>query len=145
MLTPETRAAEQVAMIKQILGYGVIFLLLGALCLLWGLLYFPAACAVAGYTRSFSATLNPTVGFDTIKHLGFDYVKILLMALVLAVISGFVGTMLNSVFAAFDIPSIGNLPAKTIGSLFGFYLSIVFSCVLGFALYKNADRLKLYR
>ncbi len=142
---PETRAAEQSAMIKQILGYGIIFLLLGAVFLLWGLLYFPAACAVAGYTRSFTATLNPTVGFDTIKHLGFDYVKILLMALVLAIISGFVGTMLNSVFAAFDIPSIGNLPAKTIGSLFGFYLSIVFSCVLGFALYKNADRLKLYR
>ncbi|MEO6654884.1 MAG: hypothetical protein ABIO36_02275 [Pyrinomonadaceae bacterium] len=140
---PETRAAERAAMIKQVLGYGVLFLLLGGICLLWGLFYFPAACAVAGYTRSFAATLNPSVGFDTIKHLGVDYVKILLMGLIVAVISGFIGMILSGVFSAFDLPGMGNIPANAIGSLFGFYFSIVFACILGFALYKASDRLKL--
>ena len=56
---------------------GVILIPL-SLALLWGLFYFPAACAVAGYTRSFTAVLNPLVGLDTIKRLGLDYVKILL-------------------------------------------------------------------
>ena len=36
--------------------------------LLWAFFYFPAACAVAGYTRNFGSTLNPRVGIDTIKR-----------------------------------------------------------------------------
>ncbi len=72
---PDTVTKERSAMIKSILGYGVMFLLLGGVSLLWGLFYFPAANIVAGYTRSFSATINPSVGFDTIKRLGADYAK----------------------------------------------------------------------
>ena len=113
--------------------------------MLWGVFYFPAALAVAGYTRSFAATLNPLVGLDTIRHLGLDYVKILLMGLALGVASGFVSGVLAVVFVAFDMPGVGNIPAKAVGSLFGFYLSVVFSCVIAFALYKAADRLKLAR
>jgi hypothetical protein len=45
--------------------------------------------------------------------------------------------------SAFDMPGVGNLPAKFIGSLFGFYFSVVFSCVLGFAIFKNAHKLDL--
>ncbi len=141
--TPETKAKEQAAMIKQILGYGMLFVLLGGLGLLWGLFYFPAACAVAGYTRSFSATLNPSVGIDTIRRLGLDYFKILVMVIVIAAASGFVGMFFHGVFAVFDMPGVGNVPANAISSLFGFYFSIVFACILGFALYKAADRLKL--
>ena len=143
--TPETKAEEQAELIKQILGYGALFLGIGGVCLLWSLFYFPAACAVAGYTRSFTATLNLSVGFDTIRRLGLDYVKILLMCLVIALMSVAVSVVLSAVFVAFDLPSVGNLPARFVGSIFGFYFSVVFSCILGFALYKAGDRLKLYR
>ncbi|HEX3100925.1 MAG TPA: hypothetical protein VHQ01_03985, partial [Pyrinomonadaceae bacterium] len=143
--TPETIAKERTELIQKFIGYGVIFLLIAGVSLLWGLFYFPAACAVAGYTRSISATLNPLVGLDTIRHLGLDYVKILLMSLVLVIASGFVSGMLGVAFHAFDMPGVGNIPARAIGSLFGFYLSVVFSCVIAFALYKGADRLKLVR
>src|SRR5258706_7717637 len=46
--TPETVAQERASLVKQILGYGTVFLIVGGICLLWGLFYFPAAGAVAG-------------------------------------------------------------------------------------------------
>jgi hypothetical protein len=115
------------------------------LCLIWGLFYYPAACAVAGYTRSFWATLNPLVGLDTIKRLGFDYVKILFMKLILIIIAVIIGAILSAVFAPFDLPKMGNLPAIAIGSWVTFYCSIVFSVILGYALYKNAEKMNLFR
>ncbi|HQZ95140.1 MAG TPA: hypothetical protein PLP21_02420 [Pyrinomonadaceae bacterium] len=143
--SPETVANERAEMIKQVISKGILLLLAGGLCLLWGLFYFPAASAVAGYTRSFGATLNPAVGLDTIRRLGFDYVKILAFGLLLAIASGMVGGVIGAILSPFDLPRVGNLPATAIGSLFGFYFSVVFSCVIGFALYKNAERLKLFR
>ncbi len=143
--TTETVANERNELIKKLIGYGVVFILIAAVCMLWGLFYFPAALAVAGYTRSFTATLNPLLGLDTIRHLGLDYAKILLMGLALAVASGFVSGVFATLLQAFDMPSVGNLPARALGSLFGFYFSVVFSCVIAFALYKAADRLKLAR
>jgi hypothetical protein len=115
------------------------------LALLWGIFYYPIACAVAGYTRSLAATLNPLVGLDTIKRLGFDYVKILGMTLILVVISGSIGFLLSLIFAPFDLPRMGNLPAIAIGSWFTFYFSIVFSIILGYALYKNTEKMNLFR
>lgn len=143
--TPETVANERAEMIKQVISKGILVLLAGGICLLWGLFYFPAASAVAGYTRSFGATINPAVGLDTIRRLGFDYFKILAFGLLLAIASGMVGGVLGALLSPFDLPRVGNLPASAIGSLFGFYLSVVFSCVIGFALYKNAEKLKLVR
>ena len=143
--TPETQAAEQKAMLTKILGYGAVFLLVAGLCLLWGLFYLPAACCVAGYTRSFAATLNPTVGLDTIKRLGGDYAKLLAMGLVILIVSGMVSFILAVAFSVFNLPGVGNLPAKFISSIFGFYLSVVFSCTLGFAIYKASDRLQLFK
>ncbi len=119
--------------------------IIGLLALLWGLFYFPAACAVAGYSRSFMATINPMVGLDTVKRLGVIYVKILLIGLCILFASGMVSGLFAMLLAPLDLPQMGNIPAKAIGSLFGFYFSVVFSCVIGFAMYKAADRLKLYR
>ncbi len=112
---------------------------------LWGALYYPAACAVAGYTRSFVATVNPLVGLDTIRRLGLTYVKILLMALLLLLAAGTVGAVLEIVLSPFDLPRVGNLPAMVVGSFVTFYFSVVFSCLLGFALFKSADALDLKR
>lgn len=141
--SPDTRQKENEQLIKNFLSGAAPVVVLSAIFFLWGVFYFPAACAVAGYTRSFMATINPLVGMDIIKRLGGDYVKILLMGFVLVIMSGIVGTFLGMVFAPFDLPGFGNVPAKAIGALFGFYFSVVFSCVLGFALYKASDKLRL--
>jgi hypothetical protein len=123
---------------------GVFFVLI-LLAFLWGIFYFPAACAVAGYTRSFTATLNPMVGLDTIKRLGVDYLKILAMCLVLVIFSAIVNLILSIVFAPLDLPRMGNLAVAAVGSWFTFYLSVVFSLILGYALYKNSAKMNLFR
>jgi hypothetical protein len=141
----ETEAEDQAAFVKKLLGYGALFVILGGITLLWGFFYFPAACAVAGYTRSFVATINPSVGLDTIKRLGGTYALILLMSFLLFVASGIVSMIFSIIFLPLDLPSVGNLPAKFLGSMVGFYFSVVFACVIGFALYRNASKLKLYQ
>jgi hypothetical protein len=118
---------------------------IGLIALLWGLLYFPAACVVAGYSRSFIATINPLVGLDTIKRLGGTYVKILLMGLVILIAAGIVGGLIQLIFLPFALTGFGNLPATAVGSIFSFYFWVVFWCVLALALFKKADRLQLYR
>lgn len=130
---------------QNLIKVGGIFILLAFGALLWGLFYFPAACAVAGYTRSFASTINPLVGLDTIRRMGFDYFKILVMCLILTVIGGFFAGILGAVLSPFDLPGVGNLPAKAVESLFTFYISIVFAVILGLALYKNSAKLNLYR
>lgn len=143
--SPEDERAMFGEMISNLLGVAVPFLVIAFIALLWGIFYFPAACAVAGYTRSFAATINPLVGLDTIKRLGMSYFKILLMMLLLFIIASFIGLFLNLIFLPFDMPVMGNLPAKAVSSLFTFYFSVMFSCILGYALFKNADKLKLYK
>ena len=141
-----SKSQEQTAeMVRSFLSLAAPIVVLAAIALLWGLFFFPAACAVAGYTRSFSATINPLVGLDTIKRLGIDYIKILGMCLLIGIASGIVGMLLGILFSPFSLPGFGNIPAKAMMSLFTFYFSIVFSCILGLALYKNSDRLKLLR
>lgn len=122
-----------------------IFGLLIIAAVIWGLFYLPAATAVAGYTRSFTAVVNPSVGLDTIRRLGFSYVKVLLMCAVLVGIFVVSNMVLMSAFAAFELPRVGNLPVIVIQSFINFYLIIVFSCILGFALYKRSDKLNLLR
>lgn len=143
--SPETKQAEMREMISHLAAMAIPMLLLGFVALLWGLFYFPAACAVAGYTRSFGATINPLVGLDTIKRMGFDYAKILAMVLILSIMGGIISLIFNKIFSAFDLPGIGNLPATAVGSFFNFYFAIVFALILGYALYKNSVKLNLYR
>lgn len=141
--TPETKAQEQQVMLRSLLGKGIVLLLLLAVTFLWGIFYYPAACAVAGYTRSFAAAVNPLVGLDTIKRLGGTYVLILIMSLLLVVATAFVGGVAGMLLAAFDMPSVGNIPATFISSIVGFYTYVVFACVLGYALFKKAEVLDL--
>ena len=143
--SPETQQQEYMAMAKNFFAMGFVVLILVFLAFLWGVFYFPAACAVAGYTRSFMATINPAVGLDTIRRLGLDYAKIWLMALILGIFSGIVSIILSAVLFPFDMPRVGNLPATAIGSFFSFYFYVVFACILGYALYKASDRLNLYK
>lgn len=142
---PETQEADQRAILSKVMSYGLVFVAAAGITLLWGFFYFPAACAVAGYTRSFGATINPTVGLDTIKRFGGSYFRVLLICLMLGIASGILNGIFGTIFSAFSMPSVGNLPAKILGSFTGFYFWIVFSAVLGFALYRNAEKLKLLR
>jgi uncharacterized membrane protein YphA (DoxX/SURF4 family) len=141
--SPETQERENAAFIQSLLGLAAPLIVVGGICFLWGLFYFPVACIVAGYTRSFSATVNPMVGLDTIRHLGGTYALILVMGLVLLIASGIVGWVLGLVFSPFDLPGLGNLPAKGISALFTFYFWIVFCCILGYAMFKKSDKLQL--
>jgi len=143
--TKADRQEETTQMIRSFLSLAAPLVVFAAIAFLWGVFYFPAACAVAGYTRSFFATINPMVGLDTIRRLGFDYVKLLGMCFLIVVASGFIGMILGAILSPLDLPGFGNLPVRAIMSLFSFYFFIVFSCVLGLALYKNSDRLKLLR
>jgi hypothetical protein len=133
------------AMVSDFVKKAGILIVLIAIAFLWGIFYFPAACAVAGYTRSFAATINPSVGLDTIRRLGVSYVKILLMGLVIVIMSFLISVFLHILFLPFDLPKMGNLPANILGSFVSFYFAIVFACVLGFALFKNSDKLRLFR
>ena len=141
--SPETRAKEQEAMLQGFLSLAPPLVVIGGIFFLWGVFYFPAACAVAGYTRSFVAAINPLVGLDTIKRLGGTYIKILFMGLVLVIASAIVSGIAGAIFAPFDLPGMGNLPAKAIGALFGFFLWVVFSCILGYAIFKKSDELQI--
>ncbi|MBX3243888.1 MAG: hypothetical protein KF685_05480 [Acidobacteria bacterium] len=133
------------AMFAGILKLAAPFVVISGIFFLWGVLFFPAACLVAGYTRSFFATLNPLVGLDTIRRLGFDYIKILFMGFLLLVLLMAVMMVLSIIFMPFNMPRVGNIPATLVGSFIWFYVSIVFSCLLGYALFKARDRLKLPR
>ncbi len=141
----ETVQAEYSAMFGNLFktAFPVVILIFPAM--LWGLFYFPAACLVAGYTRSFTATINPLIGLDTIKRLGFDYVKILLMGVVLLLFSGILSVVISAILSPFNMPRMGNLPAIFISGFVTFYISIVFSVILGFAMYKNSDKFNLFR
>lgn len=143
--SPETQRKEYEQMLSGFLSMGAPVFLLAFIAFLWGIFYFPAACAVAGYTRSFVAAINPLVGLDTIKRLGADYAKIWLMMFSLGIFSGIISIILAVVLSPFNMPRMGNLPATAIGSLFTFYFSVVFSCILGYALFKTSDRLYMYK
>jgi ABC-type multidrug transport system fused ATPase/permease subunit len=143
--SPETVQMERDSLIKQFLDIGAFTMLLLFVAFLWGIFYFPAACAVAGYTRSFVAVINPLVGLDTIRRMGFNYVKILAMCLVLGILSFAASFFLELIFLPFDLPKVGNMPAKIVGGVFTFYFSVVFSVTIGYALYKSSDRLNFYR
>ncbi|HMO82070.1 MAG TPA: hypothetical protein PKD24_14880 [Pyrinomonadaceae bacterium] len=143
--TEEAQEQAAAAIVSSILRLAAPLVVIGGIALLWGLFFFPAACLVAGYTRSFLATMNPLVGLDTIRRLGLDYIKLLMMAFVLVIASIFVGAVLAVIFSPFDMPRLGNIPAKAFGAVFWFYLTIVFSCLLGYLLFRSSSKLRLPR
>ncbi len=143
--TPETEAKEDAEMVQAVLGLAAPLVVVGFVTFLWGLFYFPAACAVAGYTRTFSSTINPLVGLDTIKRLGLDYIKLLGITAILMIGSVILSTILSVIFAPLALPGLGNIPATAISAFFTFYLVAVFSCLLGYLLFKRADKLGLQR
>jgi hypothetical protein len=143
--TPEEKQKEMQALGVTMLRSLGIFIILFIIAFLWGLFYFPAACAVAGYTRSFMATINPLVGLDTIKRLGVDYWKVFGISILISIMSGMAGFLLAVILFPLNLPTFGNIPAQFLSSFITFYFAVVFSVTIGLALYKNSEKLNLYR
>ncbi|HXF42410.1 MAG TPA: hypothetical protein VNK26_01595 [Pyrinomonadaceae bacterium] len=119
---------------------GPLILLLFAV-LIWGIIYYPAALCVAGYTRLIVTTLNPLVAFDVVRSLKGEYIK-LVVVFILAVAAWLVTyLMLNFIFLPLELPLLGNLPATFLSSIMFFYLIIVYSGLIGLNLYHSADKL----
>jgi hypothetical protein len=141
--SPETRERESAAMIAGFLKLAAPIVVIGFIALAWGLFYFPAACIVAGYSQSFVEAINPLVGLDTIRRMGLNYFKVLGMELLLLFAFAAVASVISLILSPFDLPGFGNLPASAIQSVIWFYLVIVFACILGLAMFKSSDRLRL--
>jgi hypothetical protein len=118
-----------------------LVILLALVALAWAVFYHPMALLVAGWTESFKATINPLVGLDTMRHMGANYFKAFAMYLVVQVASFTLYAVVSFVTSPFDMPFVGNIPARFIGGVVTFYASLVIACVLGLSLFKSADRL----
>jgi B-box zinc finger len=152
-MTPSGQGARQVndvkrkqddstlALVRMLLGHAGLFFLFGLLALAWAVFYHPMALLVAGWTESFKATINPLVGLDTMRHMGMNYVKAFAMYLVVQSAGFVIGLVVALVTSPFDMPFVGNIPARFIGGLVTFYTSLVIACVLGLSLFKSSDRL----
>jgi hypothetical protein len=138
-------ANDPTGLLAQVLPYmgatsiGLLLLLF----ILWGVFYHPMAFAVAGYTQSVGAVLNPLVGLDTIRRMGTTYFKAFAMVLVVHVVSLVVGAIITIITSPLALPFMGNLVANFIDATFTFYLNLVIACILGLALFKCADRLDI--
>ncbi|MGI8555686.1 MAG: hypothetical protein ACR2LT_04960 [Pyrinomonadaceae bacterium] len=75
--------------------------------------------------------------------MGFDYIKILFFGFLIFIVAVIIYYFLNLILSPFNLPQLGNLPAKAVGSLFTFYFSVVFSVTLADAIYKNSAKLQL--
>jgi hypothetical protein len=111
------------------------------LALVWAVFYYPMALSIAGYTEDFWSVVNPLVGLDTIRRMGATYFKAFGMYLCVQVVGSITSLIAYAVLAPFDMPFIGNLPARFVEGAITFYTSLVIACILGLALYKSADRL----
>jgi uncharacterized membrane protein len=136
-------ADNALAMFRRLTGIPIVMYLLLFLSLLWAFFYYPMALTVAGFTEQFSAVVNPLIGLDTMRRMGFVYVKAFGMYVVIGACELIVGMILSKALSAFDVPLIGNLPVRFLGGMTSFYFSLTLACVLGLALYKCADKLDI--
>lgn len=134
------------SLFQQLMGsWGLPLILLMAISFIWGIFYFPMSMIVASYTRKVSMTLNPLIGIDTIKRLGFDYVKILFFNFLLYLGGGVISLIIMFVLAPLNLEGYINFPGLILTGIVSFYLSVVFSTLIGLALYKNLNSLPLYQ
>jgi hypothetical protein len=99
--------------------------------ILWKIVYTPVALTVAGLSRSVLSTLNPMIGFDTVKKMGATYWQAMLIYTVLA----FGQWVLNFVLSW--IPILGGILASFVDA----YAYLAIGCTLGLAVFKKAPEL----
>jgi hypothetical protein len=136
--------ADPLADVRFLLGFlhlPILLVLLLLVTVAWAVFYGPMALAVAGYTQHFSSVVNPLVGLDTIKRMGGTYFKAFAMVLFIQIVGFVITAIVGIILAPFDIPFMGNLPAKFVDGSLTFYFNLVVACILGLSLYKCADRI----
>jgi hypothetical protein len=99
--------------------------------ILWKIAYTPVAFVVAALSRSLLSTLNPTIGFDTIKKMGPTYWQAMLIYTVLAFGQWVLGFLLSW------IPFVGGIVASFVDA----YVYLAIGCTLGLAVFKKAPEL----
>jgi hypothetical protein len=119
-------------------GFIIPFLVLS---IAWAVFYYPMALSIAGYTEDFWSVVNPMIGLDTIRRMGMTYFKAFGMYLCVQLVGSVFSMMAYALLAPFDMPFVGNLPARFVEGTITFYTSLVIACILGLALYKTADKL----
>jgi hypothetical protein len=129
------------SMLLPFLGAGILFVGLLLIGLAWAIFYYPMALAVAGYTQSFGAVINPMVGIDTIRRMGATYFKAFGMVLLVQAVGLVVSAVISFITSPLALPFFGNLPATFIDGTITFYFNLVISCLLGLSLFKCGDRL----
>ena len=129
------------SLLLPLLAAGSLLAVLFVIGTVWAIFYYPMALAVAGYTQSVAAVLNPLVGLDTIRRMGSTYFKAFGMVLLIQVVSLFVGVVIATITAPLAVPFVGNLPATFIDGTIAFYFNLVIACLLGLSLFKCGDRL----
>lgn len=118
-------------------------IIVSILALVWGIFYYPVALMVSGHTESATATLNPLVGLDTVRHLGLDYVLVFVVYLAVMGLYVFLSSLMFQWLAPFDLPLVGNVLGRFADGVLTFYANLVIACGLGLTLYKCAGKLGL--
>jgi hypothetical protein len=135
--SPDQMKSEMVESVMKKIGPRLIpLILLLGLTFLWGVFYFPTALAVAGYTESVGATLNPLVGFGMARQMGGNFFKAFGSYLILLIL-GFViymGVGLVSML-------VGQTLGQFLANIVSFYLYIVIGALFGFALYRSHEKI----
>jgi ABC-type multidrug transport system fused ATPase/permease subunit len=140
MTAPQSADEMQKEMVESVMkkvGPRLFPLALGLLiALLWGAFYFPTALAVAGYTESIGATLNPLVGFGMMRQMGANYFKasggyalLTIVAFAIYIAVGVVSMIIGQAVAQFFI------------NIVAFYFYIATGALFGFALYRSHKKI----
>jgi hypothetical protein len=100
--------------------------------ILWKIVYTPVALVVAARSRSLLSTLNPAVGFDTVKKMGPVSWQAILICSVLAFVQWFLNFVLSWLW----------IPGGMVGSFVSAYVYLAIGCTLGLAVFKKAPELR---
>jgi hypothetical protein len=117
------------------------FLLFFGLAALWAFFYFPVGLTVAGYTQSIGSTLNPAVGFDTIKRMRGNFGKAFGYYALLILIGSVLYIGCNIAAIPFAMMGLGVIASQVLMNLVCFYLYMVTACLFGLALYRSHESL----
>jgi hypothetical protein len=117
----------------RLLGLAVTAVVFGGLALVWKVVYTPVALTVAGMSRSSWSTLNPLIGFDTIRTMGGVYWQAMGIYTVIALAEWVITAILSL------IPILGGIVAAFVDA----YAYLMIGCTLGLAVFKKAPELGL--